>query len=94
MINRKSRALQMADTKAVFEAVLNFYCDFIVGKDGHARLKDSDISKIENEALDFILDFYSRALTGKVCNAARYGSCFGYDYEFYSIGDFMTNSSV
>lgn len=72
-IEKKSKALIKVRPEALFEAVLKLHCDFIVGKDGRATLKDSDIKKIENEALDFILDFSSRTLNGKVCNVARYG---------------------
>lgn len=89
-IKKKSNALHGVETKFLFEDVPKIQCDFINRNDGSQELEDSDIEKIENAALDFILDFSSMTLTGKMLRATRYGI---WSYQFGNPEKFIGSPS-
>jgi len=72
-IKKKSKALQIADIQALINNALKIQYDFDTATNGYTTLKEADIIKIENEKLDFIINFSSKKFTGKVVNTTRYG---------------------
>lgn len=79
VVGKKSKALQLMYSDELFEGISKVYFNLVEDHNEGTILHDSDIDKIKNYELDFIIDFSSLKLQGKVFNSCKYGI---WSYQF------------
>ncbi len=87
-VRRRAKALRLTKDKSIFVGVPSMHCNF-VSTEGRVTLKDNDIAKIKNAELDFILDFSSERLFGKILGIPKYGV---WNYHFGNLENYLGNT--
>jgi len=78
LVRKKSKALQEVEITSIFEGIPHINLT-LLETDGFAQLQNTETKKLETVELDFILNFSTLPLIGKVLNAAKFGI---WSYQF------------